>query len=117
MHTSKQRRGLYASVPAQAFVFPSAEALGTPQDIARWQAHAHAECTAALARVQPALRSGLEKQYAIHRRLFVDRTQPQAECVLLFSLWFAPRRVPDRSQAAPVHRPPAHAHRAAARLR
>lgn len=40
--------------------------------------------TEVLAKVVPALRSGLEKQYRVHQRLFADKCQSQAEYVSHF---------------------------------
>ncbi|TBU53003.1 GMC oxidoreductase [Dichomitus squalens] len=78
----KQGKGFLATIPAQAFVFLSADALGSPEDVAQWRAHADTHCTNTLAKVLPSLRSGLEKQYAVHRQLFDDKEQPQAELLM-----------------------------------
>ncbi|EKM52238.1 uncharacterized protein PHACADRAFT_260475 [Phanerochaete carnosa HHB-10118-sp] len=96
----KRQQGLYATIPALAFAFLSADALGSPEDIASWQAHAYAECTDALAKVQPALRSGLEKQYAIHRKLFADKEQAQAELLM----YTGRQRMPTAPPAEPGKR-------------
>lgn len=82
MPFSKDKRGLLTVPPVQGFVFLSADALGTPQDVANWQDHAHARCTEALAQTHPALRSGLEKQYQIYQKLYADKKQAQAESVV-----------------------------------
>ncbi|EKM52284.1 uncharacterized protein PHACADRAFT_260581 [Phanerochaete carnosa HHB-10118-sp] len=71
--------GLFASVPAPAFVFLSADALGSPDDVQSWKEHAHAQNTEVLANAIPSLKSGLEKQYKIQQRLLSDKRQSQAE--------------------------------------
>lgn len=79
--SSKDRKGLLAAVPAPGFIFLSAKDLGTDEEVKSWQARADVQNTEALAKVKPALRSGLEKQYRIHQRLLQDKNQSQAEYV------------------------------------
>lgn len=66
-------------IPVPAYIFLSAEHIGTDLDVRNWQEHMHAQSTETLAKVNPALRSGLEKQYAIQRELFASKEQAQAE--------------------------------------
>ncbi|OSD00955.1 GMC oxidoreductase [Trametes coccinea BRFM310] len=75
----EHRKGLFASVPAPAFVFLPADALGSPEDIRSWKEHAQAKSTEVLADVIPSLKSGLEKQYKVQQQLFDDKVQSQAE--------------------------------------
>lgn len=75
----EKREGAFASGPPTAFLFVSVDQLGSDWDLKRWQDHMHAGCTETLAKVNPALRSGLEKQYAIQRELFASKDQAQAE--------------------------------------
>lgn len=75
--------GLFATVPAPAFVFLSADALGSEEDIASWQAQALVQNTEALANSVPSLKAGLEKQYKVQQKFFADKKQSQAEFVAL----------------------------------
>ncbi|CDO78110.1 GMC oxidoreductase [Trametes cinnabarina] len=75
----QHKQGLFASVPAPAFVFLSADALGSPEDIRSWKEHAQAKNTEFLASASPSLKSGLEKQYKVQQQLFDDKYQSQAE--------------------------------------
>ncbi|KAI8980779.1 GMC oxidoreductase [Trametes punicea] len=75
----QSKKGLFASVPAPAFVFLSADALGSLEDVRSWKEHAHAKSTEVLANAVPSLKSGLEKQYKIQQQLFDDKNQSQAE--------------------------------------
>lgn len=84
--SSKYNLGLFATVPAPGFVFLSAKALGTQEDLTSWQEHAHAGLTEVLANSVPSLRSGLEKQYKVQQKLFADPRQSQAEYVPRLSL-------------------------------
>lgn len=79
MSYSKNRKGLFASVPAPAFVFLSAHALGSEDEISSWKSRAHVRYTDVLANTVPSLKSGLEKQYKIQQSLFSDKNQSQAE--------------------------------------
>jgi hypothetical protein len=72
-------KGFFVSSFSQAYVFPSADVLGTKTDIENWKAHSKTQCTDVLAKTHPALASGLRKQYKIHQKLLNDREQPQAE--------------------------------------
>ncbi|KLO19184.1 alcohol oxidase [Schizopora paradoxa] len=74
-----KKAGLLASGPKSAFMFVPAEKLGSDRDLISWQDQMHAGCTDTLAQVHPALRLGLEKQYAIQRDLFASKDQAQAE--------------------------------------
>ena len=76
---SNYQMGLLASVPAPGFIFLSADALATKQDVASWAARAHANNTQVLDKVVAPLRPGLEKQFEVQKRLFADKTQPQGE--------------------------------------
>lgn len=76
---SQHQKGLLASVPAPAFIFLSADALGSSEDIKSWKEHAHATNTEVLANAIPSLKSGLEKQYQIQQNLLDDKHQSQAE--------------------------------------
>ncbi|GJE97030.1 GMC oxidoreductase [Phanerochaete sordida] len=78
----KSQQGLYAAVPAQAFAFLPARALGAPDDMARWAADARAACVEAVARAPGALRAGLERQYAVHARSAEGGVQPVAELLM-----------------------------------
>lgn len=75
----EKQAGMFALIPAASYIFLSAEHIGTDADIQNWQEHMHAQSTETLAQVNPALRSGLEKQYAIQRELFGSKEQAQAE--------------------------------------
>ncbi|KAF7798260.1 hypothetical protein EIP86_009477 [Pleurotus ostreatoroseus] len=75
----QHQKGLLATVPASAFVFLSADALGSEEDIKSWKEHAHAQCTDSFANVVPSLRSGLEKQYEIQQSFLDDKKHSQAE--------------------------------------
>ena len=76
--------GLFASVPAPANIFLSADdVLGSKEEISTWQDKACSQEPEILATALPALSSGLSKQYAIQRRLFVHPSQSQAEYVHL----------------------------------
>lgn len=75
----QHKMGMFATVPAPAFVFLSADALGSEDDIKSWKDQAHAQNTEVLANTLPSLKSGLEKQYAIQRKLLNDKHQSQAE--------------------------------------
>lgn len=77
----KQHQGLLSTVPVPAFVFLTTDTIGSKEEIDFWKAQAHVQCTEVLAKVEPSLRSGLEKQYAVQRRLFTDSTQTQAEII------------------------------------
>lgn len=79
---SKSHKGLFATVSAVAFLFASAENLGTKEKVAAWQAQADVHSTKAMAATSiPALKEGLKKQYDLHRRWFSDNAHPQAEYV------------------------------------
>ncbi|KIP05965.1 hypothetical protein PHLGIDRAFT_128561 [Phlebiopsis gigantea 11061_1 CR5-6] len=71
--------GMLAAVPAPAFVFLPADALGTKEEVASWQGRAQAQNTEVLANTVPSLKAGLEKQYEAQRRLFAHKKQSQAE--------------------------------------
>ncbi len=79
LYSYEKRAGAFASGPPTAFLFVSADQLGSDWDLKRWQDHMHAGCMETLAKVNPVLRSGLEKQYAIQRELFASKDQAQAE--------------------------------------
>ena len=79
MYSKEKKEGLFASIPPRAFVFIPAPALGTEEEIASWQRQADVRNTDALAKVIPSLRSGLQKQYDIQKKLFADPHHPQAE--------------------------------------
>ncbi len=72
---------MFAQIPSSAYIFLSAQHLGSDQEVLSWQEHMHSQCTESLAQVNQALRSGLEKQYAIQRELFASKEQAQAEYV------------------------------------
>lgn len=78
-YSRTKKTGLLASGPKSAFLFVPAERLDTDRDLTSWQDQMHSECTDTLAQVHPALKSGLEKQYAIQRDLFASKDQAQAE--------------------------------------
>ncbi|KLO19190.1 GMC oxidoreductase [Schizopora paradoxa] len=75
----EKQEGFYAMIPASGNIFLSAEHIGSDSDVKNWQEHMHTQSTETLAKVNPALRSGLEKQYAIQRELFASKEQAQAE--------------------------------------
>lgn len=62
-------------------MFIPADALGPKEDIAAWQRQAEARNIDALAKTEPSLKSGLQKQYEIQKKLFADSRHPQAEYV------------------------------------
>lgn len=76
--------GLFATIAAPAYVFLSADVLGSKEDVASWQDHAQVRNTEVLANVVPSLKAGLEKQYAVQQRLFAHNQQSQAEYVFIF---------------------------------
>jgi hypothetical protein len=73
--------GLFAAIPANPFIFLSADALGSKEDVKSWKECAHIQNTDTVAKDIPSLRSGLEKQYLVQQRLFDDKNQSQAEFV------------------------------------
>lgn len=74
---------MLAQIPSSAYIFLSAHNLGSDEDVLSWEKQMHVQCTESLARADPSLRSGLEKQYAVQRDLFSDKEQVQAEYVLV----------------------------------
>lgn len=72
---------MFATGPPTAFLFVSAEQLDSGRDLKSWQEQMHAQYTEALAKADPSLRSGLEKQYAIQREFFASKDQAVVEWV------------------------------------
>lgn len=79
----EKQAGMFAQIPSSAYIFLSAQHLGSDQDVLSWQEHMRSQCTESLVQVNQALRSGLEKQYAIQRELFASKEQAQAEIINL----------------------------------
>lgn len=89
----EKQAGFFAMIPASGNMFLSAEHIGSDEDVHNWQEHMHSQSTETLARVNPALRSGLEKQYAIQRELFASKEQAQAEYVYSPLIFVAERMI------------------------
>ncbi|KAF9461105.1 alcohol oxidase [Collybia nuda] len=91
----KSQKGLFAAVPAVAFLFASANHLGTKENVVQWQAQADVYSTKSMAAVGiPVLREGLNKQYEINKRWFLDEAHPQAEIILVMGHQHLPDLTP-----------------------
>ena len=70
---------MFASGPPTAFIFVSAEQLGKNGDPKGLQDQVLSGYTEALAKANPSLKSGLDKQYAIQREFFANKNQALVE--------------------------------------
>ncbi|KLO19194.1 GMC oxidoreductase [Schizopora paradoxa] len=90
----EKKAGMLAQIPSSAYIFLSAHNLGSDEDVLSWEKQMHVQCTESLARADPSLRSGLEKQYAVQRDLFSDKEQVQAEIINLVGHMMLPYAQP-----------------------
>ncbi|TFK31425.1 alcohol oxidase [Crucibulum laeve] len=95
----KEQKGFMSSVAAPAYLFLAAQHIGTESDVNTWQAKADASTTKDIAaNVLPDLAKGLQKQYDLQKRWFLDPNHAQAEILdfIGFQPFFGPKPVPGK---------------------